>query len=105
MLNLESEYRGYPVINTDNPTKRVKRLNKLGDKIFVEKLPVEVPLRYQIEGINPGRTAIVHMRLIHKNPDETPGEFDGNLVVRVLDGLPKEILVTPDKVSDLCKSL
>ncbi|MFH0936846.1 MAG: hypothetical protein V1808_00965 [Candidatus Daviesbacteria bacterium] len=97
MNNRNPEYKGYSVINTEEPADIIKRLNAREESIKFDDLEVSLPHQFQVEGILSGRTPIIMGKFIDSQ-DGVDGEFNNYYIVRVLDGIPKDLLVPPDKI-------
>ncbi|MBN1168406.1 hypothetical protein JXA63_00795 [Candidatus Woesebacteria bacterium] len=87
-------YNGYPLLFTEDPEPEIVELNQREDEVLYERFEGNDVLSWKVEGVHPGRNPLVLGRF-----HDEEGRFDGYYHVKVLDGKPKEILVSPDKMT------
>lgn len=88
----ENNYKGYPIIGTENPIGDAAILNARASKIKVAEFE-GLGTAISIEGIDPGRNPKVMGRFIDEG-----SQLDGYWWIMVSGGGQINIIVPPDKL-------
>jgi hypothetical protein len=83
-------YQGYPLVGVETPVEEAEILQRRAAEIRVSDSGVP-GLDHRVEGIE--YTHVIVRRII--DPQK---EIDGFFLVKVLDGVPKLIIVSPENI-------